>query len=674
MPNSDPNLALAILDALNGGIVVLDAQQRVVQWNAWMASASGHSLAEVQGKSLKEIFPTLDSKRLQIAIEGAIDANASAGISHALNASPLPLHTQSGRTLLHDITVSPIGARGSGCVLFISDVTMSVRREQFLRDQQRARYNAVVESAPDAIMTIDSAGRIRMANPAAVQQFGYTMEELVGTDAATLFAADSEWQTTWRDALDGFNLSPPRELVAIRKDGSTTYMEASTSRWNMGSRAVITLILRDVTERRTITEALRASEAAARNAAAALADLNQSLERRVEQRTAQLMKVEEALRQSQKMEAIGQLTGGIAHDFNNLLQGITGSLNVIQKLIPLGRISEIDRFLKGALDSAYRAASLTQRLLTFSRRQPVDPRPLDINELILSMQEMLRRTLGETVRMEFHAANKPWLIRCDANQMENAILNLAINARDAMPQGGTITISTANVVLDENEAALHELKPGEYLCLKITDTGEGMSDDVKARVFEPFFTTKPIGKGTGLGLSMIYGFVKQADGGIQIHSKPGQGTSIEICLPRYSGDLAEDEPDSSTDMDSHIGLGEVVLVVEDEGVVRMLVVEVLKELGYYALEAENAAAAIKILESTQRLDLLITDIGLPDMSGDEVARIALARRPNLKLLFMSGYTDKASNPAFLEEGIQIITKPFNMDVLAIRIRQIIESD
>lgn len=393
-----------------------------------------------------------------------------------------------------------------------------------------------------------------------------------------------------------------------------------------------------------------------------------------EQRTAQLMKVEEALRQSQKMEAIGQLTGGIAHDFNNLLQGITGSLNVIQKLIPLGRISEIDRFLKGALDSAYRAASLTQRLLTFSRRQPVDPRPLDINELILSMQEMLRRTLGETVRMEFHAANKPWLIRCDANQMENAILNLAINARDAMPQGGTITISTANVVLDENEAAPHELKPGEYLCLKITDTGEGMSDDVKARVFEPFFTTKPIGKGTGLGLSMIYGFVKQADGGIQIHSKPGQGTSIEICLPRYSGDLAEDEPDSSTDMDSHIGLGEVVLVVEDEGVVRMLVVEVLKELGYYALEAENAAAAIKILESTQRLDLLITDIGLPDMSGDEVARIALARRPNLKLLFMSGYTDKASNPAFLEEGIQIITKPFNMDVLAIRIRQIIESD
>src|SRR5690606_15915844 len=289
-------------------------------------------------------------------------------------------------------------------------------------------------------------------------------------------------------------------------------------------------------------------------------------------------------------------------------------------------------------------------------------------------QEMLRRTIGETVHMEFKVVDEPWLVSCDANQMENALLNLAINARDAMPQGGTITFETSNLVLDASSSSTCELKPGEYVCLKVSDTGEGMSEEVKARVFEPFFTTKPIGKGTGLGLSMIYGFVKQAEGSIQIHSEPGKGTSIEICLPRYDGSVHTDEPDSELDLDKRAGLGEVVLVVEDEGVVRMLVVEVLKDLGYYALEAENAASAIKILESTQRIDLLITDIGLPDISGDEVARLAVARRKKLKVLFMSGYADKATNPAFLEEGREIITKPFNMDVMAARIRQIIQND
>ncbi|MES2605709.1 MAG: PAS domain S-box protein [Pseudomonadota bacterium] len=663
----------AILNAINGGVVALDQQERVVYWNAWMASATGHSAAHVHGKSLTAIFPDLNAKRLESAVKAAITSGVSTGISHVLNATPLPLCTQSGRTLIHDITVSPVDRRPhAACLLFITDVTMATRREQYLRDQQKARYNAVVESASDVIMTIDSAGLVQMANPAAALQFGYTMDELMGKDAALLFDDSSDWASTWRATLDAANPSKSRELIAIRKDGSTSYVEASASRWNMGSHSVVTVILRDITERRAINEALRASETAARTSAAALAELNQSLEKHVEQRTAQLMKAEEALRQSQKMEAIGQLTGGIAHDFNNLLQGITGSLHVSQKLVALGRIGEIDRFLKAAIDSAYRAASLTHRLLAFSRQQPIDPRPLNENELISSMQELLRHTIGETVQMKFNAASDLWLVRCDANQLENAILNLAINARDAMPDGGTLTFETFNAVLNGDEAAAREVLPGEYVCLRLGDTGEGMTEEVKAKVFEPFFTTKAIGKGTGLGLSMIYGFVKQSDGGILIDSEVGKGTTIEICLPRHDGPADAEATDDADPQDSRADRGEVVLVVEDEGIVRVLVVEVLKELGYYALQAENAAAAVKILQSTQRIDLLITDLGLPDMSGDQVAKIGRASRKNLKVLFMTGYADKAASRSFLGKGMEIITKPFNMDVMAAKIREIIE--
>ncbi|MDY6983951.1 MAG: PAS domain S-box protein, partial [Pseudomonadota bacterium] len=494
----------AILDAIAGGIVVLDTNEHVVQWNAWMAAASGLVLADVRGKSLPDIFPEFDARRLKSAISAALTTGASSTLSHSLNTTPLPLRTRAGRRMLHDITVSPVGNPPNlSCLVFITDVTMTTRRDQFLRDQQNARYNAVVESARDAILTIDGDGLIQMANPATVARFGYPMNELVGMHAGVLFDEETAGPMPWRLALEGSDDVYPKEVTGINKDGSFSYVEMSASRWNIGARAVVTVILRDVAERRAINAALRASEAAARNSAAALAELNQSLEERVQQRTAQLMKAEEALRQSQKMEAIGQLTGGIAHDFNNLLQGITGSLHVIQKLGALGRIGEMDRFLKGALDSAHRAASLTHRLLAFSRRQPIDPRPVDVDELISSMHELLRRTIGETIRMNVEAANDLWLVRCDANQLENAILNLAINARDAMPGGGTLTFTTSNKVLDLDTALRHELLPGDYVSLVVEDTGEGMPPDVQARVFEPFYTTKPIGKGTGLGLSMI---------------------------------------------------------------------------------------------------------------------------------------------------------------------------
>ena len=382
-------------------------------------------------------------------------------------------------------------------------------------------------------------------------------------------------------------------------------------------------------------------------AAQTLADVNATLEQRVSERTSQLMQAEEALRQSQKMEAVGQLTGGIAHDFNNLLQGILGALDVIKRRIAEGRIGDLDPFLNGALDLANRAATLTHRLLAFSRRQPVDPRPVDFNELIGTVEELLRRSLGENINLSVAAGEDLWLVRCDGNQLENALLNLAINARDAMPDGGTMTIDTANKVLDANQARQRDVSAGEYVCLRVIDTGVGMPPSVKARAFDPFYTTKPIGKGTGLGLSMIYGFVRQSDGSVTIDSEFGKGTSIEICLPRYKGDVV-DAPVEGPSGYHRAGANEVVLIVEDEAVVRLLIVEALNDLGYQALETADSAAALRILQSSQRVDLLVSDIGLPGLNGRQLADAARVKRPRLKVLFVTGYAEDAAGSSFLE--------------------------
>ncbi|MDB5725618.1 MAG: hybrid sensor histidine kinase/response regulator, partial [Novosphingobium sp.] len=385
---------------------------------------------------------------------------------------------------------------------------------------------------------------------------------------------------------------------------------------------------------------------------------------------------EDALRQSQKMEAVGQLTGGIAHDFNNLLQGITGSLDIMENRLAQGRTDDLVRWLGGAKTSAARAAALTHRLLAFSRRQPLDPRPVRANPLIGSMEDMLRRTLSETVELELVLAGGLWSTRCDPNQLESAILNLAINARDAMPSGGKLVIETCNAHLDTAYAAKQrDVRPGQYVCICVTDTGVGMSKATIARAFEPFFTTKPIGQGTGLGLSMIYGFARQSEGYARIYSEEGQGTTVKLYLPRYRG---EEEPDEAAD--GMVGApptdrGEVVLVVEDEAVVRGLIVEVLGELGYHAIEASDGVKGLDILQSKRRIDLLITDIGLPGLNGRQMTDAARLVRPDLKVLFMTGYAENAALASgFLEPGMSMVTKPFAMDILAGRIREIIEGD
>ena len=408
--------------------------------------------------------------------------------------------------------------------------------------------------------------------------------------------------------------------------------------------------------------------------ASELAQLNATLEQQVSARTRDLMVTEEALRQSQKMEAVGQLTGGIAHDFNNLLTGITGSMEMLQARVSQGRIGELDRYITAAQGAARRAASLTHRLLAFSRRQPLDPKPINVNRLVADMEDLIRRTIGPSVTLETVALGGLWNTRVDPGQLENSLLNLCINARDAMPGGGRLTVETANSWLDERGARERNLDPGQYVSLCVSDTGTGMPPDVIARVFEPFYTTKPIGQGTGLGLSMVYGFARQSLGQVRVYSEVGRGTTVCIYLPRYMGDLP---PESEVDTDSErlAGRSETVLVIDDEPTVRMLITEVLDELGYVALEAADGPSGLRILDSDAQIDLLVTDVGLPGgMDGRQVADAARLRRPDLKVLFITGFAENAAiTHGHLDPGMHVLTKPFAMDALAARMRTIIES-
>ncbi|OWK31298.1 hybrid sensor histidine kinase/response regulator [Sphingomonas dokdonensis] len=384
--------------------------------------------------------------------------------------------------------------------------------------------------------------------------------------------------------------------------------------------------------------------------------------------------VEDALRQAQKMQAVGQLTGGLAHDFNNLLTGMMGNLELLQVRLTKGRLDDLDRFVLAAQGAGRRAAALTQRLLAFSRRQTLDPRPADVNRLIAGMEDLLRRTIGPANALEVVGAGGLWTANIDAGQLENAVLNLCINARDAMPDGGRITIETANKWLDERAARERDLPPGQYLSICVTDTGTGMDQRTIERAFEPFFTTKPIGQGTGLGLSMIYGFARQSGGQVRIYSEVGEGTTMCIYLPRYAGtaETAEDV-DAAVVLD-RVG-GGTVLIVDDEATIRHLVDEILDEVGYTVIGAADGAAGLKVLQSGARIDLLITDVGLPNgMNGRQVADAGRSLRPGLKILFITGYAENAAvGNGHLEPGMELLTKPFSLDALVGKVNEMMRS-
>jgi PAS domain S-box-containing protein len=402
---------------------------------------------------------------------------------------------------------------------------------------------------------------------------------------------------------------------------------------------------------------------------------NQTLEERVSLRTKELEEAHEALRQAQKMEAVGQLTGGIAHDFNNLLAGICGSLEVIERRLSSGRSEGLERFIVGAQASAQRAASLTQRLLAFSRRQTLDAKPTEVNRLVLGMEELIHRTVGPAIKLEVIGAAGLWQVEVDAAQLESALLNLAINARDAMPGGGRLTIETANKWIDARAGRERDLPPGQYISICVSDTGTGISKDIVERIFDPFFTTKPIGQGTGLGLSMIHGFVRQSGGQVRVYSEPEEGTTMCMYFPRYAGGASHEGEEPETSIFRH-GDGETVLVIDDEPIVRMLIVEILEEAGYTALEADDGPSGMRIINSGVRLDLLITDVGLPGgMNGRQVADAARVSRPGLKVLFVTGYAENAAVAGgHLERGMAVITKPFVMTELAATITEMIDRD
>ena len=388
--------------------------------------------------------------------------------------------------------------------------------------------------------------------------------------------------------------------------------------------------------------------------------------------------VEEALRQSQKMEAVGKLTGGIAHDFNNLLTGISGSLELIQMRAGHGRVADLERYIETAMGSANRAAALIQRLLAFSRRQTLDPTPTDINALVEGMEELFRRTIGPGVRIDTSLARGLWPVLCDPNQLASAVLNLVINARDAMPDGGDLLIETSNTVLRDRRGAVREwppqdVPPGEYVALSIADNNTGMTPDVAARAFDPFFTTKAMGQGTGLGLSMVYGFVQQSGGHVRVRTEEGEGMTVAIYLPRHLGTISPPVEAQDATAPTETAATSVVLVVEDEEAVRMLVRDVLSDLGYTVLEAENGQSGLKIANSAIQIDLLLTDVGLPGgMNGRQLADAARRTRPNLKVLFITGYADNvAIGNGRMEPGMQVLTKPFALNALAARVQGMI---
>ncbi|HXV01084.1 MAG TPA: PAS domain-containing protein [Caulobacteraceae bacterium] len=617
MKSLKSDLAKATLDSLDIGLIVLTSDFRVLSWNSWMTSASAIQPDEAFGKSLDELFPTARMARLQSAIEQALDSGASRLLTHTLHPNLFPLKTRTLRPMIYNIIVRPGGKKPYGrCIVQISDVTLAAEREMVLRERQNARYNAVVASAPDAIITFDSGGHIQLANPAAAAEFGFSVEDVIGRSIDAVLGGDPEWAAAWRAVLAGETWPWPLEMTVRRKDGSTTHVEASASLWKSESTAFITVIVRDVNERHAAEVELRR--------------LNETLEERVVQRTADLERLHEQLRQSQKMEAVGQLTGGIAHDFNNLLTPILGGLDILQRRGVGDERGQ--RLIEGALQSADRARTLVQRLLAFARRQPLRPIAVDIGKIVVEMTDLLGGTLGPTIRIVVDIAEDLPCAMADPNQLEMALLNLAVNARDAMADGGVLTISARVSEVGPGQ----KLNSGRYIRLAVSDTGVGMDDQTLAHAIEPFFSTKGIGKGTGLGLSMVHGLAAQLGGALELASTVGVGTTIEMWVPAATqAGVAESIRQGGGDLTAGAG---VVLLVDDEEVIRTTTAQMLADMGFTVIEAGSAAEARGRL-ARSRVDLVITDHLMPGMSGSEFAREVHSERPGLPILIISGFAE-----------------------------------
>ena len=512
-------------------------------------------------------------------------------------------------------------------------------------EQSQSRFQAYFNASPEYLyllrLTADDRLLFEDVNPAGAQLYGLSRNDMVGRGPLDLHATE---------AVKEAGLDIERNARRSLEEGRTLRYEAIRQ---YGSRGRV-----------TINTIVAPVEKTPDNRGLVLVCKRALTEQRL---------TEESLRQSQKMEAIGQLTGGIAHEFNNLLLAVMGSLELMHNRIKQGRGNEIDRYIAAAQESSKRAAALTQRLLAFSRRQTLSPAETDVNYFVQSMEELIRRTIGPSVQLDVAATENLWMTQVDQNQLEIALLNLCLNSRDAMPTGGRLTIETANFEVDARMAREGELTLGDYVSLSVSDTGSGMTPEVMSRAFDPFFTTKTFGAGTGLGLSMVYGFAKQSGGHVRLYSEIGRGATVSIYLPRLMPkvDLIREEVVSRAAPRST--LGETVLVVDDEAMVRMLVVEALGDLKYVSLEASDGAAALEVLRSAARVDLLVTDVGMPNMNGRQLENAARALRPGLKVLFITGYAENAViNHGHLDADMQIMTKPFTMDALGDKIKRMID--
>jgi PAS domain S-box-containing protein len=642
-------------------IFTIDANNRIDDWTPGAEAVFGWSADEVRGTPGNIIFTPEDiaegvpERELATARDRGC-ANDERwhmrrdGSRFFANGSVRPLHNEEGAI--------------TGFIKVARDETERRAAEAAIRETEQ-RYRLAAKATNDAIWDWDLIANRVEWNEAVQVLFGYAEDEIEQTGdwwISNIHPDDrSRVGTAIHDVIDGGEEQWGAEYRFRRADGTyaDVFDRGHVVRDDAGEAVRMIGAMLDLTGRKRAEHALR--------------ELNDTLETRVAERTDELIAAQDALRQAQKMEAVGQLTGGIAHDFNNLLAGISGSLEVIERRLSEGRTEGIDRFLSGARTSTRRAAALTQRLLAFSRRQTLDPKPTDVNRLVLGMEDLIHRTVGPAIKIEVVGAAGLWATLVDPAQLESALLNLAINARDAMPDGGQITIETANKWLDDRAGAERDLAPGRYISVCVTDTGTGIPKEIAERIFDPFFTTKPIGQGTGLGLSMIHGFVRQSGGQVRVYSEPGEGTTMCLYLPRYTGEMGDDEQTTDETI-AEVGDGQVVLVIDDEPTVRMLVIEVLQEAGYTALEAEDGPSGLKILNSDLKIDLLITDVGLPGgMNGRQVADAARETRPQLKVLFVTGYAENAAiSNGHLDPTMAVITKPFVMAELANKITDMIE--